>query len=190
MEFGKFIVSGEDKKSLSSIKNVLTASGHIFIGYVKEPQAILRHIRGHTPDLVVIDIGSHFRELRPTLEVLDEEMLTACILLLESRNDEVFEFLTKTRSMTYMAKPVFEEVILQMSDMVLMNVKRLREYESKVKKLNDTLESRKRIEKAKWILVEQQGLRENEAYEIIKKKSRNNRIPMRDIADAIIMTRG
>ncbi|MFZ5986536.1 MAG: ANTAR domain-containing response regulator, partial [Bacillota bacterium] len=60
----------------------------------------------------------------------------------------------------------------------------------KVKKLNDTLESRKIVEKAKWILVEQNGLSEAEAYEAIKKKSRDNRMPMKSIAEALILTRG
>jgi response regulator NasT len=59
-----------------------------------------------------------------------------------------------------------------------------------VKKLNDTLESRKAVEKAKWILVEKEGYTESEAYEAIKKKSRNNRITMKEIAEAIILTRG
>ncbi len=190
MEYGKFIVCGEDKKSLGSVKNALVSSGHIYIGYAKEPLNILRHVRSQNPDLLVLDIGSNFRDLRQTLEVIDEELLSACILLLESRNEEVFSFLSGTRVMTYMTKPAFDEVILQISDIVLMNYRRVCEYENKVKKLNDTLESRKLIEKAKWILVEQQGMSEGEAYEAIKKKSRDNRIPMKDIADAIILTRG
>ena len=92
--------------------------------------------------------------------------------------------------MTYVTKPVFEEIINQIAELSILNFKRVWEYEQKVKKLNDTLENRKIIEKAKWILVEEKGLSEAEAYELIKKTSRDNRIPMRYIADAIILTRG
>lgn len=190
MEYSKFVLAGEEKKLLANIKNTLTSNGHIYTGYSQEPYNILRLIRRHTPDLVIIDTGSCFRELRQTLSVIDEELLAACILVLESRNDEVFEFLSSSRIMTYITKPVFDENILQITDISIINHKRVQDYERKVKKLNDTLESRKVVEKAKWILVEQNGLSEAEAYEVIKKKSRDNRMPMKNIAEALILTRG
>lgn len=189
MDYAKFIVSGEDKKLLGSIKNVLVQSGHIFVGYSREPVKLLRYIRIYNPELVVLEVSGQFSELSGVLEVIDEELLSACVLLLESRNEEVFEFLRRTRAVTYIAKPVFNEVVVQMADMALTNFRRIVEYENRVKKLSDTLESRKIIEKAKWLLIEQDKLTEAEAYEAIKKKSRNNRVPMRDIAEAIIITR-
>ena len=39
-------------------------------------------------------------------------------------------------------------------------------------------------------IVEKEGYTELEAYELIKKKSRNNRITMKDIAKAIILAKG
>jgi len=189
VEYAKFILCGEDKKALSGIKSSLTASGHIFLGYSKEPFNILRHIRNLSPDMVIIEVQNNFRDLRQILEVVDEEILSACILLLDSRSDEIFDFLRKTRIMTYVAKPIFDDTLVQIVDISLANYKRITDYEKRVEKLNNSLESRKVIEKAKWLIVEQENLSEAEAYEIIKRKSRDNRMPMRDIADAIIITR-
>ena len=56
-----------------------------------------------------------------------------------------------------------------------------------MKKLNDTLENRRIIEKAKWILVKKHKISENEAYDLIRTKSRNSRIPMYSIAESIII---
>ncbi len=190
MEYAKFIVSGQDKKVLAGIKNSLTSSGHIFVGYSSDPSNVLRHVRSLQPDLLIIEVQNSFKELKPTIEMIDEELLAVCILLLESRNDDIFDFLRRTRVATYISKPVFEEVLLQITDLSLGNFRRVKEYEERLKQLNNTLESRKIIEKAKWILVEQDGYSESDAYEIIKKKSRDNRIAMRDIAEAIILTRG
>ena len=189
MEYAKFIVSGQDKKVLAGIKNTLTAYGHIFVGYSGSPSNVLRHVRGIQPDLLIIEAQSDFKELKQALEIIDDELLASSILLLDSRNDEIFEFLRNTKAATYIAKPVFEEVLLQIVDLSLNNFLRIKEYENKVKQLNNTLESRKIIEKAKWVLVEQEGYSEAGAYELIRKKSRDNRMTMRDIADAIILTR-
>lgn len=190
MEYGKFIIIGEDKKVLSGIKNTIISSGHIFIGYSKEPHNILRYIRSSAPNLLIIEVCNNFRELKPILEVIDEDLLAACVLVIDGRNDEISDFLSKSRVFTYISKPVFDETLLQIVEISLMNYKRMLEYEEKVRKLNSTLESRKVVEKAKWILVEKDGLTEMEAYEAIKKKSRDNRMPMREIAEALILTRG
>lgn len=190
MECGKFIVSGEDKRSLTVIKNNLVNNGHVFIGYLKEPSNLLRYIRSSSPDLVVVETCGSFTELKRVLEIIDEEILAACVLLLDSRNEEIIDFITNSRVMSYISKPVFDETVPQVVDMCLLNFRRILEYERKVKKLNETIESRKIVEKAKWILVEKEGYTEEEAYESIKRKSRDNRIPMRNIAEAVILTRG
>jgi response regulator NasT len=189
MEYAKFLLCGQDRKTLAGIKNLLTQNGHIFIGYSREPANILRHVRTYTPEILVIEVENNFNELTGTLEVIDEELLAACILLLNNRNSSVFEFLGRSRAITYVAKPVFDEVLVQITDITLANFRRICEYEAKVKKLNETLESRRLVEKAKWILVEQEKVTEAEAYELIRKKSRDNRMAMREIAEAIILTR-
>ncbi|MDP4182338.1 MAG: ANTAR domain-containing protein [Bacillota bacterium] len=190
MDCGKFILSGDDKKTLSIVKNTLTSNGHNFMGYLKEPTHLLRCIRTNQPDFLVVEAGNNLKELRSVLEIIDEETLAACIIILERRNDDIIDFLKKSKVLSYITKPVFDEAILQVIDISLINFERVVEYERKVKKLNDTLESRKVVEKAKWILVQKEGYTEEQAYEAIRKKSRDNRITMKEIAEALILTRG
>ena len=54
--------------------------------------------------------------------------------------------------------------------------------------MTENYESRKQVERAKWILMERDELSENEAYERIRKKSMDNRMSMKSIAEAIIYT--
>jgi two-component system, response regulator PdtaR len=190
LEYGKFIIIGEDKKLLNGVKNAIMSYGHTFIGYSREPYNILRYIRGSSPDLLIIEVCNNFIELKPILEVIDEDLLAACVLIIDVRNEEIVEFLRAKRVLTFILKPVYDEMLLQIVDISLMSYKRMLDYEEKLRKLNNTLESRKAVEKAKWILVEKDGYTEAEAYEAIKKKSRDNRMPMREIAEALILTRG
>lgn len=190
MSHGKFCLFGEDKRTLSKIKNALTAGGNIFIGYSKETSNILKILRGCSPDLIIVEVMNKFNELKPVLEVIDDESLAACILIVDSRNDEIIEFLGRSKVITYIIKPLCNESALQIADLSLLNYNRVLNYEQQVKTLNETLDSRKTVEKAKWILVEQEGISESQAYEIIRKKSRENRLPMKKTAEAIIITSG
>lgn len=58
----------------------------------------------------------------------------------------------------------------------------------KAKIAREELESRKKIERAKGILMREQGLTEDEAYNLMRKSSMDRRINMKDIAEAIILS--
>jgi len=57
----------------------------------------------------------------------------------------------------------------------------------KTKIVQEELEARKKIEKAKGILMKKQKLSEDEAYRFMRKSSMDKRVPMKDIAEAIIL---
>lgn len=59
----------------------------------------------------------------------------------------------------------------------------------KTKVIQEELETRKKVEKAKGILMKERHLSEEEAYDLIRKSSMNKRVSMKEIAEAIILNR-
>jgi two-component system, response regulator PdtaR len=57
----------------------------------------------------------------------------------------------------------------------------------KTKIIQEELESRKLLERAKGILMKEQHLSEDEAYRLMQKHSMDSRKSMRQIAEAIIL---
>jgi response regulator NasT len=55
-----------------------------------------------------------------------------------------------------------------------------------VSELEESLESRKMVERAKGILMQRLRLGEREAYERLRQRARDKRVKMKDIAQAII----
>jgi signal transduction protein with GAF and PtsI domain len=58
----------------------------------------------------------------------------------------------------------------------------------KTKVIQEELDTRKKVEKAKGILMKEKDLSENEAYNLIRKSSMNKRVSMKEIAEAIIIS--
>ncbi len=58
----------------------------------------------------------------------------------------------------------------------------------KTKIIQEELETRKKVEKAKGILMKEQSLTEEEAYSLIRRSSMDKRVPMKDIAEAVILS--
>ena len=58
----------------------------------------------------------------------------------------------------------------------------------RTKIVQEELAARKKVERAKGILMKQQKITEDQAYNLIRKSSMNKRVSMKEIAEAIILT--
>ncbi|MBU1084718.1 MAG: GAF domain-containing protein [Candidatus Omnitrophota bacterium] len=58
----------------------------------------------------------------------------------------------------------------------------------RTKVIQEELESRKKIERAKGILMKEQNLSEEEAFKMLRKASMNRRVSMKEIAEAIVLS--
>jgi len=57
----------------------------------------------------------------------------------------------------------------------------------KTKVIQEELEVRKKVERAKGVLMRSRGMSEEAAYELIRRSSMDRRLPMKDVAEAIIL---
>ena len=58
----------------------------------------------------------------------------------------------------------------------------------KTRVIQEELETRKKVEKAKGILMKEQKITEEDAYNLLRKSSMTKRLPMKDIAEAVILS--
>ena len=58
----------------------------------------------------------------------------------------------------------------------------------KTKVIQEELETRKKVERAKGILMKEKGATEQQAYNVLRKSSMDKRISMKEIAEAIILS--
>ena len=62
----------------------------------------------------------------------------------------------------------------------------LRDLTGEISALGEQLESRKFIERAKGVLIDELGITENDAFQFIQKTAMSERSRMRDVADQIL----
>ncbi len=59
--------------------------------------------------------------------------------------------------------------------------------QNQINDAKEELQTRRVVEKAKWILVKQRHISEDEAFRIIQKESMNMRKPIREVAEAVLL---
>lgn len=184
----KYIVAAGENPLQISVRNILNPNGFVFLGNCCDAISLMRLVRSYHPDFIVVDIAIQSGELRNMLETIDDEMLCACVVLGEYRDMAVITLLEKSRVLSFCPKPLNREILLNTIEMANINFKRVFELDRKLKEMTENYETRKVVERAKWILMDRDKLSEKDAYDRMRKKSMDNRMSMKSIAEAIIFT--
>jgi AmiR/NasT family two-component response regulator len=181
----KYIVAAVENSIQIGVRNILNPGGYLCLEHCRDPVSLMRLIRSYHPDFIVVDSGMQLGEARSTLETVDDELLCACILLGEYGDPIAYSIMERSKVISFCPKPLNRDLLLHTVNMTLLNYKRILDLNTQLKKMTESYESRKQIDRAKAILM-QQGLSENDAYAMIRKRSMDERTTMRAIADSII----
>jgi len=99
--------------------------------------------------------------------------------------DKVIEYGVLTVS-----KPISRQVLYESFNLLVATNYRIKKVEKKNEKLTAKMEEVRIVNRAKWILIENLGLSEEEAHRIIEKQAMDERQSKREVAETIIRTYG
>jgi response regulator NasT len=109
------------------------------------------------------------------------------VLLSAYGQRELVERAREAGVVAYLVKPYREEELAPAIEVALARFREFQTLQKQVDDLQAALETRKLVDRAKGILMDKQGLSEAEAFRKIQKMSMDNRKPMKDVAEAIIL---
>jgi AmiR/NasT family two-component response regulator len=120
------------------------------------------------------------------LPTVGEESEAALIAILEPGVAELQRLLADCSPHAVLSKPLHPFAILT-SLLAARSVARYeRRLKAKVRKLEETLRSIRQVEQAKAILMRVRNLGEREAYDFLRKRAMDRRVPVGSVAAAII----
>ena len=99
--------------------------------------------------------------------------------------DKVMEYGVLTAS-----KPISRQVLYESFNLLVATSHRIKKVEKKNEKLTAKMEEVRIVNRAKWILIENLGLSEEEAHRIIEKQAMDERQSKREVSETIIRTYG
>jgi response regulator NasT len=109
------------------------------------------------------------------------------VLLSAYSQRELVERAREAGVVAYLVKPYREEELAPAIEVALARFAEFKDLEKQLADLQQALETRKLVDRAKGILMDKQGLTEAEAFRKIQKMSMDNRKAMKDVAEAIIL---
>jgi response regulator NasT len=187
MERTRVIIVDDEALIRMDLKELLTNQGYLVIGDAGDGRSGVNLARKLNPDIVIMDIKMPDLDGIEAARILTEERIAPVLLLSAYSQQELLRRATQAGVAGYLVKPFRESDLAPAIEVALARFNEFRAIEREMGNLQETLEARKVVERAKGILMESQGLSEAEAFRKIQKMSMNNRRPMRAVADAIIL---
>lgn len=166
---------------------MLTNLGYLVIGEASDGQSAVNMARELKPDLVIMDIKMPGMDGIEAAKVLTEEKIAPVLLLTAYSQQDLIERAREAGVIGYLVKPFRESNLAPAIEVTLARFEEFRAVQREVEDLKEALETRKLVDRAKGILMDTQGLTEQEAFRRIQKMSMNTRRPMKEIAEAIIL---
>lgn len=138
------------------------------------------------PDLVIMDIRMPEIEGTEAAARINQNQRTPIIMLTAYTDRDTIRRAEVAGALGYLVKPVNETELTPAINIAMARFKDIESLRQQVGELEDSLEARKLIERAKGILMQRLGLSERDAYERLRHRARDKRAKMKDIAQAII----
>jgi len=182
------IVADDESIICMDLREMLGNLGYLVVGEAGDGQSVVNLARELRPDVVLMDIKMPGMDGIEASRTLTEERIAPVVLLTAFSQRDLVERAKEAGVVGYLVKPVQEADLTPAIEIALARFIEFRELEHEVDSLQDQLETRKLVDRAKGILMDTQGLTEAAAFRRIQKMSMNTRKSMKEIAQAIILT--
>ncbi len=177
---GKIIVASASIPEKNLVVDCLRRAGHQVVAETSDMNHTFRRARSLFCDLVIVDANLDGGKGLKTASIINEDHLAAVLLLVDS---EVFP---SARSFHYLIRPIYYYTLIPAVEAALLHWQKELALQEQIKKLEDKLETRKILDKAKGILIDRLKITENEAHRFIQKEAMKRGATLRQIAAEII----
>lgn len=144
--------------------------------------------RRTSPDVVLMDIKMPLLDGLSAVKIMREEGIETTVVLLTAYCER--EFIDKAKELGvsgYLLKPIDEKALAPTIEVAVARSSETRKLKRDMSKVSERLENRTIIEKAKGIVMHNNELTEQNAYDYIRKLGQAKNLSMRRIAEIIII---
>jgi response regulator NasT len=182
----RILIADDEAVIRLGLRTMLEAQGYRVVGEAADGTRALDLVSRLKPDLVFLDIKMPGVDGLQAARRLQQDGNTPVVILTAYSDREFVDSAKASGVLAYLVKPMRESDLRPAIEVAMSRFAEIQALRGEVEDLEDSLETRKVVERAKGILMRKLGIEEAEAFNRIQRESRNTRRPMKEIAQSII----
>lgn len=181
------VVIAEDEAIIRlDLKETLEEEGYEVVGETGRGDEAVKLVRELEPDLAILDIKMPGLDgLAAAREIAADRRAAVLILTAFSQRD-LIEQARDAGALAYLVKPFERSELVPAVEVALGRHRELKALSDQTASLEEQLETRKIVDRAKGRLMDAHGMGESDAFSFIQKRAMSERVTMRAIAERII----
>ena len=149
----------------------------------------VRLVAEHRPDVAILDVKMPGLDGIAATQQIAPQRGTAVVILTAFSQRELVEQAREAGAMTYLVKPYRRDALVPAVELALARYREMEALEGQVGDLEDRLEVRKLVDRAKGRLIDDHAMSEHNAYVFIQRTAMSQRRTMRDVAADVLENR-
>jgi response regulator NasT len=181
------VVIAEDEAIIRlDLKETLEEEGYDVVGETGRGDEAVQLVRDLSPDLAILDIKMPGLDgLAAAREIAGERRAAVLILTAFSQRD-LIERARDAGALAYLVKPFQRGELIPAVEVALGRFREMKALHDENSSLEEQLETRKVVDRAKGQLMDKHGMSEADAFGFVQKRAMADRATMRVIAEQII----
>jgi response regulator NasT len=185
------ILVAEDETIIRlDLKEILERAGFEICAEARDGEEAVRLARAEKPDLAVLDVKMpRLDGIEAARRILAERPIPI-VMLTAYGQEELVARAVEAGVFGYLVKPFRETDLLPAIQAATARHSELEALREEAESLAEALAARKIVERAKGLLMEREGLSEQDAFTRLQRASQVSGRPMKVVAEALIATFG
>ena len=181
------VVIAEDEAIVRlDLKETLEEEGYEVVGETGRGDEAVELVDRLKPDLAILDIKMPGKDgLEAAREIAGPRKAAVLILTAFSQRD-LIEQARDAGALAYLVKPFQKSELLPAVEVALGRFKEMQALDEEVESLQEQLETRRTVDRAKGVLMDKHGLSEADSFGFIQKTAMNERRSMRSVAEEVV----
>lgn len=181
------VVIAEDEAIIRlDLKETLEEEGYEVVGETGRGDKAVELVRELRPDLAILDIKMPGMDGIEAARLITKDRICGVLVLTAFSQREVIEQARDAGALAYLVKPFQKTDLVPAIEVAIARFREMQALNGEVDALEEQLEARKSIDRAKGILIDQCSMSESDAYGFIQRGAMNHRATMKAVADMVI----
>jgi AmiR/NasT family two-component response regulator len=181
------VVIAEDEAIIRlDLKEMLEEEGYDVVAETGRGDEALELVREHKPDLCIFDIKMPGLDGLSVAREVTTDRQAAVLILTAFSQRHLIEQARDAGVLAYLVKPFERNELVPAIELALARFEEMRELDETVAGLENQLETRKAVDRAKGKLMDEHGLSEQEAFAFIRNSAMSGRSNMADVAQRVV----
>jgi response regulator NasT len=188
------VVIAEDEAIVRlDLREILEEQGFDVVGETGRGDEAVELVKQHNPDLVILDIKMPGLDGLSAARQINVERKSAVLILTAFSQRNLIEEARDAGALAYLVKPFQQEELLPAIEVALGRFAEMQALEAEnaaltddKRSLEEQLETRRWVDRAKGKLMDERHLAEHEAFSFIQQTAMNQRTTMREVARGIV----